>query len=131
MQSTLRVLSPLVHGVLDYAVVAGFAAAPSLFGFSTLPATLAWVLAGVHLVVTLATAFPLGVVKVIPFPVHGGLETVVALGLLALPWLGGFEAETAARNFYLGAGASVLLVVALTNYRGETARVPAAPLARA
>jgi hypothetical protein len=131
MQPTLKVLSPSVHGVLDYAVVAGFAAAPAIFGFSRVPATLAWVLAGVHLLVTLATAFPLGAVKLIPFPVHGVLETVVAVGLLALPWIGGFAAETAARNFYIGAGVVVLVVVALTNYRSEPARVPATPLARA
>ncbi len=131
MQPTLKVLSPAVHGVLDYAVVAGFAAAPALLGFSQVPTTLAWILASVHLVVTLATAFPLGVVKLIPFPVHGVLETVVALGLIVLPWIAGFSTELAARNFYIGAGLVVLVVVALTNYRGATARVPAAPFAQA
>jgi hypothetical protein len=128
---TLKVLSPSVHGVVDYAVVAGFATAPSILAFSRVPTTIAWVLASVHLVLTLATAFPLGVVKLIPFPVHGVLETAVALGLLALPWIGGFAAEEPARNFYIGAGVAVLVVVALTNYRGEAVRVPAPPLAQA
>jgi hypothetical protein len=131
MQPTLKVLSPQLHGVLDYAVVAGFAGAPLVLGFTRTPATLAWVLASVHLAKSLVTAYPLGAVKLIPFPVHGVLETAVALGLLAMPWIAGFAAEPAARNFYIGAGVVVLVVVALTNYRTEPARAAAPPLAQA
>ena len=111
-----KVLTPFAHGILDYVVVAGFALAPMLFGFSARPATIAYGLAAAHLVVTLATAFPLGLFKLIPFPVHGALEFCIALAVIAMPWLSGFSADFAARNFYVAAGAVIVLVVAVTNY---------------
>ena len=116
----MKVLSPTVHGVLDYVVVLLFAAAPTVFGFTGVPATLSYVLAGVHLTMTLFTRFPMGLVKVVPFPVHGMVEVAVVVGLVAAPWLFGFNDVPAARNFYLGAAALIGVVVALTNYRGVT-----------
>jgi len=75
----MRALSPTVHGILDYLVVIAFALAPSLLGLSGVPATISYVLAVVHLLLTLVTAFPLGAVKLVPFPVHGAIEFVVSM----------------------------------------------------
>ncbi len=117
----MKLLSPSVHGVLDFVVVLLFALAPTVFGFSGLPATLSYALAGVHLLLTLCTAFPMGIVKLVPFPVHGMVEVAVVLALVAAPWVLGFADVIAARNFYLGAAALIAVVVALTNYRGVDA----------
>lgn len=117
----MKILSPTVHGALDYVVVLLFALAPTLFGFTGVPATLSYVLAGVHLLMTLCTKFPMGVIKLVPFPIHGMVEVAVVLGLVAAPWLFGFSGVLVARNFYLGAAALIAVVVALTNYRGVTA----------
>jgi hypothetical protein len=124
----MKILSPRAHGYLDYLVVAAFLIGPSLFAFSQTPKTLAYVLGVVHLFVTLLTAFPLGVVKLIPFTVHGVLEFLVALGLIALPWLAGFAATDApARTFYVAAGIVVLLVVAVTDYKAAERPMRARP----
>lgn len=113
----LKVLSPRVHGFLDYVVVALFALAPTLFGFGGMPATVAYALAGIHFTLTVLTAFPMGLVKLVPFKVHGVLEAGAMLGILAAPWIFGFADVPAARNFYLGAGALIAGVVVLTNYQ--------------
>jgi hypothetical protein len=113
----MRLLSPTVHGYIDYFVVILFACAPMLFGFAGVPATLCYVLAAVHLTMTLLTAFPLGVLKVVPFPIHGAIEAVVVLALAVFPWLLGFAEVHAARNFFLFSAAAIAIVVALTNYR--------------
>lgn len=113
----LKVLSPRIHGYLDYVVVALFALAPTVFGFGGTPAIVAYALAGIHLTLTVLTAFPLGLVKLIPFKVHGVLEVGAFLGILVAPWLFGFADQAAARNFFLGAGALIGVVVALTNYQ--------------
>jgi hypothetical protein len=112
----LKVLSPRIHGFLDYAVVSLFALAPTLFGFGGVAATLAYVVAAIHLTLTLATAFPMGVIKAIPFKVHGVLEVAALLGIGAAPWLFGFADDTTPRNFYLAAAALIGGVVLLTNY---------------
>jgi hypothetical protein len=117
----MRVLNPLVHGVLDYVVVLAFLSAPSILDFSDRAATISYAVAVTHLLVTLSTAYPLGIVKLIPFPVHGVLEGFAAAAVIAMPWLAGFDGETGARSFFVAAGVVVLLVIALTDYRAPAA----------
>ncbi|WP_437291377.1 SPW repeat domain-containing protein [Sorangium sp. So ce406] len=113
----MKILSPRVHGYIDYAVAALFLLAPSLFGFSGFAETLCYILGAVHVGMTLLTAYPLGAAKVIPFPVHGALEAVVAVFLVAAPWLFNFDEVNAARNFFLASGVAVALVWLVTDYR--------------
>jgi len=63
------------------------------------------------------TAFPLGMVKIIPFPIHGALELTAAIGLVLAPWLFGFQRAEAARWFYVVAGVAEAAVLVLTRYR--------------
>lgn len=113
----MKLLTPRMHGYLDYVVVVAFALAPTLFGFSLMPARISYVLAAVHLLLTLFTAFPLGVVKLVPFTIHGGIELIVSIVLVATPWLFSFVGEPAARNFYVAFGVVVFLVWLVTDYK--------------
>ena len=113
----MKILGPRPHGVIDYLAVVLLALAPTLFGFGGIAATLCYVLAVVHLVMSLVTAYPLGVAKLVPFPIHGGVELVVAIFLVAAPWIFGFADLAAARNFFVASAAALLLVYLLTNYR--------------
>ncbi len=116
----MRILSPRVHGFLDYFVVAFLLLGPTLFGFGGFAATLCYILAPVQLVMSLATDYPLGVAKVIPFPVHGGVELVTALGMIVMPWLFGFSHVDVARNFFIASGVALGLVWLVTNYAAST-----------
>lgn len=111
----MKFLSPRLHGYLDYGVVLIFLAAPT-FGLSGVPAFIAYSLAVVHLGVTLLTAFPLGLAQVLPFRLHGMIEFVVSFALIALPWVLGFSAVPAARNFYVIMSALIFLVWLVTAY---------------
>jgi len=115
----MKIISPGAHGALDYVTVVAFALAPTVVGLSGLPATICYVLAAVHLVLTLATAFGAGVVKVVPLHVHGGIELVVSLVLVVLPWILGFAGVVRARWFFVGAGVVIFLVWLLTAYRSH------------
>jgi hypothetical protein len=115
----MAVLGPRLHGSVDYLAVAGFCAAPSVLDLEATPATLSYTLSAVHLVLTLATDFPLGIVRALPFALHGLIEFAVAVVLLALPWVFGFAADEHARVFCIGASASVLAVFLLTDYRSS------------
>jgi len=112
----LKILTPRIHGILDYVTVIAFLLAPTLFSLSGLPATISYLLAIVHLVLTLITAFPLGFVKAVPFKLHGVVELVVAVLLVLLPWLLNFASIPAARNFYIGAGIVIFIVWLVTDY---------------
>ncbi len=107
-------IAPRLHGVLDYVVVVVFLLAPALLGLSGLAAMVSYVLAGVHLLMTVLTAFPLGLAAVVPFSLHGTVEVVVGV-LLAVLAFALFEGV--ATGFYLAMGLVILLVWALTDYR--------------
>ena len=113
---TMKILSPIVHGVLDYIVVLAFAFAPAVVGFSGVPATISHLLAIVHLGLTLATAFPLGLWKLVPLRVHGAIELVVSVVLVVLPWIIGFSADQRACAFFVGAGMAIFLTWLLSDY---------------
>ena len=117
----MKLISPTLHGVLDYATCAFCALAPTLFGLHGAYATVCYALAGGYLLVSLLTNMPLGAIRVIPFPVHGKLELVSGLVFVASPWLFGFAHDNAtARNLFVAAGAVFLAVYALTDWYGQT-----------
>lgn len=114
----MKVVSPRIHGYFDFLTVVIFLLAPTLLGLSELPAMLAYALAGVHLIVTLASDFPFGIIKIIPFTIHGWIERLVGPSLIALPFILGFADEEAARNFYVAMGLIVIVLGLLTDYKG-------------
>ena len=116
----MKVLSPRIHGYLDYVVVIVFLAAPMLLGLSGIPATIAYALSVIHLLVTLLTDFPLGISKAIPIRLHSLIEFLVSLTLIALPWLFGFASVVPARNFYIAAGIVIFIVWLLTDYHSSS-----------
>lgn len=122
----MKLLTPKNHGYLDFVVVLTFALAPALLNLSPTPARISYVLAVVHLLLTLFTAFPMGIVKLVPFTIHGGVEFIVSFTLVALPFLFGFADEPVARNFYIAFGFVVFLVWLVTDYKAaDTARARA------
>ena len=115
----MKVISPRIHGYLDFLNVFIFLLAPTLLGLVQLSAMLAYGLAVVHLIVTLASDFPCGVVKLIPFTVHGWIERMVGPLLIAIPFILNFSTEEAAKNFYIAMGIIIVLVGILTDYQAE------------
>jgi hypothetical protein len=115
----MRILDARVHGALDLVTVLLFLFGPLLFGLGGSPAAIAYTLAIVHLLMTLLTRFPLGRWKVIPFPIHGIVELIVGVALLILPSYAGYAPGSPARRFYLGMGALILVVWALTAYGAQ------------
>jgi hypothetical protein len=120
-------VSARVHGVLDYATVAAFLNAPMVFGFHGTPAAIAYWLAGIHLLMTGCTDFPVGFFMWIPFKVHGAIELLAGIFILVAPWIFGFGQEAAARNFFVGVAIVLLVVVALTDYTQRVVRPPQDP----
>ena len=119
----MQLIHARLHRILDFVTVVGFAAAPSLLGLSGFAATLAYILALVHLVLTLLTRFPFSERGVVPLRVHGMIELLVGVALVvapfALSWVG------AARTFYVAAGVVILAVWALSAYDARIAHVAA------
>ena len=121
----MRILSPRVHGVIDLVIVVVLLLAPALVGLGGSPAAIAYSLAAIHLLLTLITRFPMGIWKKVPFVYHGIVELIVGIALLLLPSYAGYGPGSPAKRFYLALGAVILVVWALTAYRGSEAAVEA------
>lgn len=113
----MHVIDARTHRILDFVTVAGFALAPTVFSFSGLPALLSYVLAVVHLGLTLLTRFHGTAGGPIPFRAHGAIELVVGVVLVAAPYLLGWHGS--ARTFFIAIGLVILAVWALSSYRAN------------
>ncbi len=114
----IRVVKPLPHGVMDYAMAGTLMAAPWLFGFSrNKTATASAVSTGAAVLgLSLMTRYPLGVAKLIPFKVHGYIEAAAGAMTAAAPWTAGFSRDRAATITHVASGLATLAVFAVTDY---------------
>jgi hypothetical protein len=119
----MRLIHPAFHRILDFVTVAAFAMAPTLLGLGGPAAVLAYVLAAVHLTMTLLTRFASDDRLPIVPRLHGGVELAVGILLVPLPWLAGWHGP--ARGLYAGAGAVIFLVWLFTQYRTVASRATA------
>ena len=91
----MKPISLTVHGAIDYLAVVIFAVAPAVIGLSGWPAALSYALAGIHLLMTLLTDFPAGVIKVIPIVLHQWVERIVGPVLVILAFVSMTETQCA------------------------------------
>ena len=123
----MGILPPTVHRLLDYVAVIVFALAPSLIHITGNTKMLAYALAAIHLVVTLATQFPGSARRPLPYSAHGIIELIVGLALVIVPFVRHWT--FAAGKFYPAMGVLILIIWAFTRYRDTAVPVTPAPVA--
>lgn len=114
----MKVITPTVHGYLDYLTVIFLALSPTLFHMEGTLATFTYALAGVHLLLTILTAFPLGLIKVLPFPLHGLVELVVAVALAGVSLWFNHLTNMLGFYYYIWLAVVILVVFFLTDFKG-------------
>ena len=113
-------LNSKIHGAIDYLVVVFLVLSPSLFGLKEYTAFFTYALAAIHFLLTIMTKFELGLIKIIPFKIHGLIELIVSVALIGVAfYLGNLEGEVS-RNFYLSFGIAVFLTWLLTDYKSSS-----------
>lgn len=112
----MKIISSKAHAILDYATVAFLLAAPSLFGMEGTLSTFTYVLAAVHFVLTALTSFELGLLKVIPFKMHGLIEVVVAVVLAGVAFWFRSNDNDLGFYFYIGLAIVIMIVFLLTDF---------------
>jgi hypothetical protein len=81
-----------IHGYLDYMMGLVLVAVPLAFRFGAGPQTwLPILLGGGAIVYSLLTDYELGVVPLIPMPMHLAIDAMSGLLLAASPWIFGFS----------------------------------------
>lgn len=99
------------HGVLEYVVGVLFIVAPFLFGFDATAATAASVVIGLALLsFTACSDLPTGLVRSITPGVHLTIDVVLAVLMVALPFVLGFTDEGAPTAWFIAIGVLHLLL---------------------
>jgi hypothetical protein len=125
--SLVKLLPAWFHAIADYAVgILLIVVALADNGSAGAVAT-GVVVGVVVLLVSALTRYPLGIVKVLPFPVHSGGDYLAAALLIAAPFVLNFaDAEGGMAAFYVVMGVAVLAVSLITNYQYSPKRQAAA-----
>ena len=95
-----RPFGPKEHCTIDDGFVAALLSAPSLFGLKGSARTLCYFFGGAAGVLTALTNQPFAWRRVVPFRVHGQVDTPFVPTLLLLPWMTGALQQRNARRFF-------------------------------
>ncbi len=104
------------HCAIDYGFVATLFSAPGLLDLKGPARTLCYLFGGAAGVLTALTNQPYAWRRVVPFRVHGQVDTPFVPTLLLLPWAVGALKERNARRFFFAFTAVVLTNYLLTDY---------------
>ena len=117
-----KVISPTVHGIIDYCHAAFFFTVGVLCGRShnKAAARAAFATSGFILVQSLLTDYRFGAKPVFSFETHGKMDAVFASSSWMLPLLFGFKG-TAAGRIFEGNSLAEASVVAITDWNSQRA----------
>ncbi len=113
----MKIISSKMHGILDYATVIFLLASPALFKMEAPLSTFTYALSSVHLGLTILTNFELGLIKVIPFRIHGLIEIVVALALAGVAFWFYNSGDALGFYYYMALAIVILIVFILTDFK--------------
>ena len=109
-----------MHGLIEYVVGIVFIGAPFVLVFEDSAATAVSIVVGVViLVVAAATSGPTSIIDQIPVTAHVALDYLLAIFLIAAPFLFGYADETAPLAFFIVLGVAHLLITIGTRFTGE------------
>ncbi len=106
-----------MHGIIDYLLIVFLFASPTLFKMDGSLCTITYTLAAVHLLMTVLTNFELGLIKVIPFRIHGLIEIVVSLILASLSFWFYKNGNELGFYFYMLLAIAIMIVFILTDFK--------------
>ena len=106
-----------VHGIIEYLAAILFIAAPFLFTFKDGAPKAASVIVGVViLIIAASTAWRTGLISSIPVQAHVILDYVLAIFLIAAPFILGFSDDGTAAAFFIVIGVVHLLLTIATRF---------------
>jgi hypothetical protein len=113
----MKKITPGVHGILDYLTVLSLLISPSLFEMQVRGLRFTYVLASVHLVLTLFTDFKAGPFKLIPFKIHGLIEIIVSISLIGIAIWFRASGDNVSFYYYLIFSVVLFIVWAASEYK--------------
>lgn len=114
-----RVLGRRGHAAVDWITAPTLLLCTHAAGLQGTPRRWALGFSALILLAVTTTRTPLGLVRIVPFRLHGHAEITSVIVQAALPWLAGFSGDRRARRFFLIFAAYNLLVWRSTDFQAE------------
>lgn len=115
----------VVHGTIEYIAAIAFIVVPLLLDYRSDAAVATSIVIGIVILVAAATTEgPTSLVNQIPIAAHVVLDYLLAVFLIAAPFLFGFAQETAPLVFFIALGVAHLLLTIATRFVPEGAEAP-------
>lgn len=115
----MNILTSKSHGILDYIFSIFLLSAPTLFQMEGDLCTITYVLGAAHLLITVLTNFEVGLIKLIPFRIHGLIEIVVSIVLVALAFWFNSQGSEFGFYFYLALAGVIMIVFTITDFKSS------------
>lgn len=113
----MKRLSPQIHGILDYVTVLFLLFSPALFKLQPTGSVFTYVLAIVHLILTVLTDFPAGAFKLVPLRIHGLIEIIVSMALVAFAVWFRLSGDAVSFYYYMIFAFVLFIVWLISDYR--------------
>lgn len=112
-------IGPTAHGAIDYGFATLNALAPTLFNLKGAARSICYAFAGTQGLLNTITDHPLAVKRLVPFRLHGQLETPYVPSLLLVPWAAGALKKRKARLYFFAFFGIALANYLLTDYNAN------------
>lgn len=112
----LKIISPSLHGILDYIVDITLICVPIIFNFKEVSNTVFWVPIGIgvlNFLYSIFTVYSRSVVKLIPMNLHLLFDFLVGCILFALAFI--IPMEGFVKLFYIAMGVGIILATSFTS----------------
>ena len=111
-----------LHGAIDYGMAIFLVFSPEVFNLPPFTANFTYALGIIHLILTAITKSEAGILRWIPFRIHGIIELLVSVLLIVFAFYLGEIEGMLPKIFYIAFGAAVLIVWAITDYKSVRIR---------
>jgi drug/metabolite transporter (DMT)-like permease len=121
----MKIISPKLHGILDYALIVFLYISPVTFGLANYTATYTYTLGTLYLLLTTITNYSYGIFKIVPLKVHGIIDLIagVCVTVAAFTIL---QYDERAKAYYAPLGIMIVIIALFTDYnpKRDTVKAP-------
>lgn len=111
----MKLISPKLHGIIDYMLIIFLYASPTFFAMQKDVATYVYLLATAQLILTVITDYSFGMFRMVPLKVHQFIELAISLGMIVAAFAL-FQYDERTQPYFAGLGIFWLIVVVFTDY---------------
>ncbi|GGH22445.1 hypothetical protein [Mucilaginibacter phyllosphaerae] len=111
----MKLISPKLHGIIDYALIVFLFFSPVLFAMPKHVATYTYLLATAQLVLTVITDYSFGMFRMVKLRVHQIIEIVLSIAMVTAAFTL-FEYDERTQPYYAGLGVFWFIIAVFTDY---------------